>query len=317
MQRIANPQASLNPAILMGLAPTKRFTIADGDLGTAQTIERIRKLVHDAATDQLVNRLAIRIVRGAGVPQFDFLGEARAIYGWVLTNFRFIRDVYGVETLRTVREMLVTQAGDCDDINSILLPALLMTIGFNVRLVTVAADPSDPNVFSHIYCEAQIPDGSWLPLDVARRNPAFGKGPGHWFRLRRWSLTDSTYHDLPAGRQMGLSGYFHDRRTAMGDDSTDTSDSGGFDWSALASVLGAAGSAAGNIIRAVNTPAPTIPGIVVNPATGLPVAVTTTPQGTLIASSVPGGILTSASGSIPTWMIFAGLGLGALLLLRK
>jgi len=36
----------------MGLSPVKRFTIADGDLGTSQTIDKIRKLVHDGMTDQ-------------------------------------------------------------------------------------------------------------------------------------------------------------------------------------------------------------------------------------------------------------------------
>src|SRR5258708_29536930 len=118
---IRNAAATPNAAV-MGLSPVRRFNIADGDLGTSQTIDKIRKLVHDGMTDQLVNRAAIAIVQQAGVQQFDFLGEIRSIYNWVASNIRFVRDVFGVETLRTAREILATTAGDCDAITSIPLP---------------------------------------------------------------------------------------------------------------------------------------------------------------------------------------------------
>lgn len=293
----------------MGLSPVKRFTIADGDLGTSQTIEKIRKLVHEGMTDQYINRLAIAIVRQSGAKQFDFTGEIRAIYNWVAGNIRFVRDVFGVETLRTPREILTTRAGDCDDINATLLPALLMTIGCHVRLVTISSDPRDPNTFTHIYCEVEGPRGEWIPLDSARRNPAFGRGPQNFFRMRRWSLTDSSHEDLTAGGQtrsperMGLSGYFRDH---LGD------------WEdilgSIAPVISAAGSATANIITSLQ-PRIVPSGFVQNPATGQVIPLT--PQGTLVASSGQGGIFTSASGTIPDWMLYGGLGLLALLVLRK
>jgi len=298
----------------MGLSPVKRFTIADGDLGTAQTIEKIRKLVHDGMTDQLVNRTAIAIVHQAGVQQFDFLGEIRAVYNWVAANVRFVRDVFGVETLRTPREILTTRAGDCDDINATLLPALLMTIGAHVRLVTISSDPGDPNTFTHIYCEVEGPNGQWIPIDAARRNAAFGRGPQNFFRMRRWSLVDNSFEDVsgaqaaaPAGTaRMGLSGYFHDLKGYLGD------------WEdilgGIAPVISAAGSATASIINSLQ-PRIVPPGYAQNPATGQLVPVT--PQGTLYAQSYPGGISTSASGTIPDWMLYTGLGLAALFLLRK
>jgi len=306
--------AAPNPAILMGLSPVKRFTIADGDLGTSQTIDKIRKLVHEGMTDQLVNRTAIAIVQQAGVQQFNFAGEIQAIYNWVAGNVRFVRDVFGVETLRTAREILTTRAGDCDDINATLLPALLMTVGAHVRLVTISSDPRDPNTFTHIYCEAELPNGQWIPIDSARRNAAFGRGPQHFYRMRRWSLTDSYHEDVgpghgaqapsPAGSsRMGLSGYFKDY---LGD------------WEdilgSIAPIVSAAGSATANIINSLQ-PRFVPSGYAQNPASGQYVPVT--PQGTLVASSGQGGIFTSASGTIPNWMLYGGLGLLALLVLRK
>jgi hypothetical protein len=285
----------------MGLSPAVKIPLADGDLGTVQTIARIRKLVHQGMTDQLINRTAIAILHGAGVRQFDFLGEIRAIYEWVRLNIRFTRDIAGVETLRTAREILLIRAGDCDDINSVLLPSLLGTVGHNVRLVTISSHPSAPDVFSHIYCEVEL-DGRWIPLDSARRDPAFGKGPRYYYRKRIWSLTDSDYRDI-----RGL-GYYRGR---MGDESDDGS-GGGFDWGGLSTVIASAGTSVANVIRSLNTP-----GVAYarNPTTGqlVPVA----PAGTLSLSSAPGGVVGSAEGSIPNWMLYGLLILGGAMVLKK
>ena len=286
-------------AVVLGLAPVQRFTIADGDRGTAQTIAKIRKLVHQGMTDQLVNRVAIGIVRG--VPQFDFAGEVKAVYSWVLANIRFVRDVFNVETLRTAREVLTVQAGDCDDINAVLLPSLLLTIGANVRLITISANPEDPETFSHIYCEVEMPDGGWLPLDCARRDPAFGRGPRYYFRKRAWSLTDSAYRDL-----RGLGSYFRDFRR-LGD----FSDIAG----SVAQLISAGGTAAANIIRSTTAPQFVPQGYTTNPFTGQVVPLN--PAGSVALTSAPGGVLASGSGSIPNWMIYAALGVGALILLKK
>jgi hypothetical protein len=212
--------------------------------------------------------------------------------------------------------MLVTRAGDCDDINSILLPSLLMTIGNHVRLVTISTDPRDPNTFSHIYCEAEAPNGEWIPLDCARRDPAFGRGPQHYFRMRRWSLTDRSFQDLPAGNRFarahavsrmtplalggpGLSGYF-----ANLGDFTDIA-------SGISELIGAGGTAASQIITSLQ-PRIIPNGFAQNPATGQLV-----PVGAFQASTFPGGIAASGFGTFPTWMLYAGFGLAALLVLKK
>jgi hypothetical protein len=75
------------------------------------------------------------------------------------------------------------------------------------------------------------------------------------------------------------------------------------------------GTATANIINATNGGIrANIPGFAVNPATGQLVPIG--PQGQLMVSSAPGGIFTSAQGSIPNWMLYGGALLGGLLLFK-
>lgn len=291
---------------VLGLQPVLRLPLNDGDRGTAETIARIRKLVHQGMTDQFVNRTAIQIVRAAGIQQFDFVGEIKAIYEWVKQNIRFTKDIAGVETLRTAREILLVRAGDCDDINSILLSSLLATIGHDVRLVTISSDPSAPRVFSHIYIEVEM-GGQWVPLDSARRDPAFGRGPNSYFRKRIWSLTNSGFQDV-----QGLAGYYAQQRGGRARRMGDFSDIA----DGISQLIAAGGTAASSIIRSTNAPPSFgVPGFAVNPATGQLVPVT--PTGQLVVSSAPGGILTSAAGTIPNWMIYGLMGLGLVMVFKK
>jgi hypothetical protein len=165
-----------------------------GDAGPSQTISMLRALVDDAWKDPFVNRTAIDIIRNAGVQPYDSWGQIRAIYIWVKGNFYFVNDPVMKEALRPTRELLQLMAGDCDDINANVLPALLGTIGYETRLVTIAADPNAPDTFSHVYAEV-FQDGQWIPLDAARPGAMFGVEPPHFFRRAWWSLTDDSHGD--------------------------------------------------------------------------------------------------------------------------
>lgn len=100
------------------------------------------------------------------------MAEARAVHGWVRDNVRYVRDIAGVETLHTAPRLLVDRAGDCDD-KSILIAALLASIGHRVRFVAVGFGPRG---YSHVYPEAFIA-GQWWPME-ATEPWGFGKGPG-------------------------------------------------------------------------------------------------------------------------------------------
>jgi hypothetical protein len=189
--------------------------LAHGDQGVAQTINAIREIVDDAVKDPAVNVTAIEMVRGAG-DQFSRDAKAQAIYAAVANRFSYVEDPVGPfgpkETLRTARTLLQIWAGDCDDA-SVLIASLLGTIGIPSRLVTIAADPSAPEEFSHIYPEAEVFPGNWVAMDVARPGSAYGSAPQRYFRKRVWSLTDRAYQDLNGCRCSSLNGYVQ-----LGDD---------------------------------------------------------------------------------------------------
>ena len=204
-----------------------------GEAGTAQTIALAKKLVDRAVKDPVVNRTAIDIVRGT--PQYNNRSKIQAIYNYVAENFTYVQDPIGPfgakETLRPVRDLLELRAGDCDDINCVLFPALLGTIGYSTRVVTVAGDPESPREFTHVYCEVEC-DGEWIPMDAARPGARFGEAPPYYFRKKIWPMIEPQFSLL--GR--GLSGYVG----TLGDSAETAQD------------IIAAGQAAAQVISAAN-----------------------------------------------------------------
>lgn len=186
----------------VGSSAVKRWPMLPGDWGTAQTIAKIRELVAKGKRSIDINRLAISIVWST--PNFSEADKALAIYQWVQRNTRFIPMVVNAQTLRTAQEILRVRAGDCANLNAILLPSLLETIGIPCRLVTIAGDPADKHEFTHVYCEAYV-DGNWIALDVARPGAQFGRAPETYFRKRYWDLESRRYLDAKAASR--LNGY--------------------------------------------------------------------------------------------------------------
>ncbi|HKM99463.1 MAG TPA: transglutaminase-like domain-containing protein [Candidatus Binataceae bacterium] len=211
--------------IFLGAPPAQRISspgiayrtpLLNGEPGTAQTIALMRRLIDQAVSDAQFVRFAIDIVRS--VPAFEETSEVEALYSWVKRNIRFTKDPVTKEKLYPPAELLKIRAGDCDDI-AMLLGALLIAIGYPARLITVSANAEQPNEFSHVYTEAEVPTGSgnWIPLDAARVDSQFGLEPPTYFRKRAWSLIDDSYQDLSGARRRGsLSGYI-----GLGDDSID------------------------------------------------------------------------------------------------
>lgn len=229
MVRIVNP----SPEYLPRLAGQSFFqTLLAGEAGTAQTIRLAKNLVDRAVKDPYVNRVAIDVVRPTR--QYDDLSKIHAIYNFVSENFTYVQDPIGPfgakETLRPVRDLLELRAGDCDDINLVLFPALLGTIGYSTRAVTIAGDPANPREFSHVYCEV-FHDGEWIPMDAARPGARFGEAPPYYYRKKVWPMTDEGFALM--GR--GLNGYVGPR--TMGDTAQD---------------IAAAGAAAAQVISAAN-----------------------------------------------------------------
>jgi len=243
---------------------SRTFTIDDGDAGTAQTVALMYPLIYQGSKDELVNGKALEILSSARIRDWDFAAQRRAIFHWFVKNIRFVRDVAGVETLRTARETLERGWGDCD-CQTILMGAMLATIGNHVRITTVETEPGNPE-FSHVFLEVLESNGRWVPVDTARAGARYGRGPEQYKRRYAWP---NPFDPGPGFGRMGLNGYglaqsakeVHQSyapmqlrrqirlgrlRGRLGQD--------GIDWSGIASAIQAGGNAATGIIAASNIP---------------------------------------------------------------
>ena len=283
--------------------------LPDGDSGTSETIKYARQLIEEGLRDAQIREAAVGFCRQYGAAPHDELAELQAVYTGVLNNFDFRKHTVGAQLLQPVRGILRTQAGDCADLNLILLASLVGSIGYPSKAVTIKADSQRPEDYSHVYIEAQLSDGQWIPLDVARQNPRFGASPEYYWQREEYPLTPGVTHmaGYSANPQLVSWGAFPKFgngpraagvnwrpaiRRGVGDDS------GGFNASQFTAAALAAAPAilqsTAQLVKASNTPG--IP----SPAVGYP----------------SGSVATGGAGS-STWIIVLSLGVLAAVLISK
>jgi transglutaminase-like putative cysteine protease len=153
-----------------------RATIAFGDYGSQQTLQRMRDLVNSSLSVPLVVETANGIA--AMVAPRDYLGIAQAIRGWMQRNFHFVRDPVGVELLRDPVYLLQQWQqtgrifGDCDDA-AVLGAALGKANGIGARFVAVGFQAGGPllHVFTVLTGKRDSGMGSLgagVDLDITR-----------------------------------------------------------------------------------------------------------------------------------------------------
>lgn len=145
--------------------------VPEGERGTDATVSKIIDIVNGSLRQPTIRLIALELLKRAGVSDRDYLGQAKAVWRWIVDNVRFIRDTVGVEVVQSPEVTLKLRAGDCDD-HVTLLGALLKAIGIPVRFRVIG---STRDQFKHIYPEAWI-GGRWLPVDTTMQKP-FGYKP--------------------------------------------------------------------------------------------------------------------------------------------
>lgn len=138
--------------------------IPKGYQGTQKTLQQIKLLIRIGAKNFYVRQKAIDILLAKNIPPKNYLGEIKALFQWVQQNIRYTKDPFRVEMLHSALRMLQLRAGDCDDM-TILLGAMLESIGHPVRLVLTGSDPNRPQLFTHIYLQVNY-RGRWISLDA-------------------------------------------------------------------------------------------------------------------------------------------------------
>lgn len=181
------PMASRN--FQLGCAPgspyqIRRFSLsAGGDQAIFATVRMMEALVRgpEGVRSPDVRVAAIEAARGSARGQ----SEIQSVFAWVKKNIEF-RGEYA-ETLQTPKVTLQLRAGDCDD-HAVLTAALLASLGYRVRFKTVAAVPSDPGQFSHVYAEVLDKfTRRWIPLDTTVARSYAGWTPERISRSRSYS----------------------------------------------------------------------------------------------------------------------------------
>lgn len=151
-------------------APTHRFTgtlraAPDGRAGALHTVGLMRQLVNRCKTDPRIIQAAVSALYLT--PQKDKLSEVAAIFDFVQNDIRYVRDVFGVETLCDPRMTIRRRVGDCDD-QATLLATMLESVGYPTRFVM--SGHRSPKQFDHVYVQVLI-GNQWVSADPTEPHP--------------------------------------------------------------------------------------------------------------------------------------------------
>jgi len=153
---------------------------SDPFTATAQTVRYMCELVMDSLGDGIVQRAtfdARRFGRG-GLAQFGGVPSPSDIWWWVKHAVKFVHhQKLLVEWLGAPDELQLLirpdallrmrkPKGDCA-VFTTLVCAMLECAGYEWEIVTVAVDPRQPDIFSHVYARAILENGSRLVLDAS------------------------------------------------------------------------------------------------------------------------------------------------------
>lgn len=185
----------------LGCAPgipfrMRRWKIGHGDSAINKTIAHMQLLVlgPEGVGHPLVRVAAIEAARGA----VKNVNEIETVLAWMKQHIEFRGE--HAETLQSPVVTLQLAAGDCDD-HSVLMAALLKSLGYQVQFKTVATQSSAPDQFSHVYVIVKDKrTGQWVPLDSTVPSSFAGWEPPVMYRQRIYGLKgfgqDQAYQPL-------------------------------------------------------------------------------------------------------------------------
>ena len=152
----------------------------------AGVMQQLNKSIRDPEIRMIAGGLVSRRCRTPNVSASDggwcyteraYWQEVLAIFAYVRTNVRYVRDIHGIDTFQSARRTLEMRSGDCDDY-VITLGALLMAVGFPVRTKTIRTKGAPD--FNHIYLQVGLPPTKptrWRSLDASTPHPAGWEAP--------------------------------------------------------------------------------------------------------------------------------------------
>jgi len=235
--------AIMSPAFL---AQAQRLPASpDPDKATAQTVQKMCECIARSSIDPLVKRCAVEAVeQWRGGPMFAATGQdpfqnagaiAESCWWWAKHQLKFVHHsklILAWLNERDQLQLLIEPAvlvrmrhmlGDCA-IYTMLICAFLDVLKVPWEIVTLAVDPEQPTIFSHVFLRAILPCGRAVALDASHgKYPGWQVPKGRIFRSQAWNQNGEPIMDR--GRFTGLHGYEPSRwNWGLGqDDGTDLS----------------------------------------------------------------------------------------------
>jgi len=161
------------------------INVLKADLGlgiaaTDSTAAAMAEMIRAAEFTPIVRGCAEALI--AKCPERRSSCEIKQIFNFVKFRMRFTRDPYRREFIKTpeVHLMQIERQGrgfgDCDDF-TVLLGALLKSVGHPVRILVIRSPWNTENSFNHVLLQVQFL-GRWMPLDATAKNqPIFWEPP--------------------------------------------------------------------------------------------------------------------------------------------
>lgn len=193
---------------------------ADDNKATAQTIRQMCQHVRQCLNDPVVKSAAdTALGRFGRVALPNLRRRAWGVWWYAKHLIKFVQDEtllasmlneHGQRELLNPPPVMLRMKqpqGDCDDY-TMLVCALLKCLGVPFEVVTIAADPTEPDRWSHVYAVALVEDGARFPMDTSH-----GKFPGwevpreHIIRYQAWDESGEPLTGRGPSVRSRLNGY--------------------------------------------------------------------------------------------------------------
>ncbi len=195
-------------ARMAGTLPSNhtREWMAGGGMETATTIRRMRDLVTQGKRDFRVRTFIGRNIIN-NCPAKDYYCYAEAAHNFCTTQIKYAFDPNGVELIESPWKVIESGIADCDSI-VILFATIVESLGMPARFVTIKADKSRPNDFSHVFAEVKIPRKGWVAADCTMADKPFGWTPPDFHARKNWPASNDSpeSHDDDAMAGVAMSG---------------------------------------------------------------------------------------------------------------
>jgi hypothetical protein len=202
---------------------SEQTNLADPTDATAQTVRYMCRLVQHSLSDPVVwaaTNSALKLFAIAGSP-------CAAIWQWCKRSIKFVhhQDLLErwlgkgdeLQLLISPEALLKMERpkGDCA-VFTTLICAMLQTAGYKWEIVTVAVDPRQPGIYSHVFPRAILPDGRRLALDASHgKYPGWQVPAAHRTATQVWDMSGAPVADQASGFS-GLHGYGGGQQMGMG-----------------------------------------------------------------------------------------------------